>query len=253
VKAPAPVSKRSPAFDVGGGLRHTGTVKAASRARRRWSARDNRGKSALRDGDRGRTGKPNNCSARPASRNSHETFVARRSGGSACVGLEGRGAVADLRFAGRTLDTRIFSVHFAEHYRSQAQVVAEVAESVYPRITAGSSGSPSPHADRVLDSLDSSNGRTPRRFPFNFIGIILSPADKASCCRTASGWSSCSHTSSPTSFTSTGAGAGGRAAADLRGYLVLPFPFTAPLFPADFRICWSQTGYRGPAVYSEAD
>ena len=36
----------------------------------------------------------------------------------------------------RTLDTEHFSVHFGEHLRSQAQVVAGVAESVYPRITA---------------------------------------------------------------------------------------------------------------------
>src|SRR2546427_9119867 len=44
-----------------------------------------------------------------------------------------RSQFVDPSLRWRTLNTAHFSVHFAEHYRSQAQVVAEVAETVYPR------------------------------------------------------------------------------------------------------------------------
>ncbi|TMH83396.1 MAG: hypothetical protein E6H45_13575, partial [Betaproteobacteria bacterium] len=50
-------------------------------------------------------------------------------------GLRAEAQFADPSLRWRTLDSAHFSVHFAEHYRSQAQVVAEIAETVYPRIT----------------------------------------------------------------------------------------------------------------------
>lgn len=78
----------------------------------------------------------------------------------------------------RTLDTEHFSVHFAEHYRAQAQTVAEVAESVYPRVTGWLKWKPESRTQLVmLDSADFSNGlATP--LPFNFFEIFLSPPDE---------------------------------------------------------------------------
>jgi hypothetical protein len=77
----------------------------------------------------------------------------------------------------RTLDTPNFSVHFAEPYRAQARVVAEVAEDVYPRVTAWLRWKPESRTHVVVvDSLDLANGLA-SPLPFNFMGIVLSPPD----------------------------------------------------------------------------
>ncbi|MGB5079506.1 MAG: hypothetical protein WBO23_02050 [Burkholderiales bacterium] len=77
----------------------------------------------------------------------------------------------------RTFDTAHFSVHYAETYGVQARVVADVAEIVYPRITARLQWEPESKTQIVvLDSLDLANGFA-SPIPFNFMGIILSPPD----------------------------------------------------------------------------
>src|SRR4029077_9846393 len=50
-------------------------------------------------------------------------------------GLRAEAQFVDPSLRWRTLDSEHFSVHYAEHYRAQARTVAEVAESVYPRVT----------------------------------------------------------------------------------------------------------------------
>lgn len=77
----------------------------------------------------------------------------------------------------RTLDTAHFSLHFAGHYRAQARAVAEVAESVYPRVTGWLNWKPESRTHiLLLDSADFSNGySTP--LPFNYFAIFLSPPD----------------------------------------------------------------------------
>jgi hypothetical protein len=78
----------------------------------------------------------------------------------------------------RTLDTEHFSVHFAERTLAQAQTVAGVAETVYPRVTGWLNWKPETRTHVVvLDSLDPANGYS-SPLPFNFIGIILSPPDE---------------------------------------------------------------------------
>jgi len=78
----------------------------------------------------------------------------------------------------RTLDTAHFSVHFAEHTRAQGELVASVAESVYPRITDWLNWKPESRTQIVLvDSLDLSNGLA-SPLPFNFMGIVLAPPDE---------------------------------------------------------------------------
>ncbi len=77
----------------------------------------------------------------------------------------------------RTLDTPNFSVHFAEPYRTQARTVAEVAETVYPRITDWLKWKPETRTQIVVvDSLDLANGLA-SPLPFNYMGIVLSPPD----------------------------------------------------------------------------
>jgi len=113
-----------------------------------------------RHGDRGRTRETEQLPARPASRHSHETFV--RAGAASCsVGARGRGAVRRPFASRRTLDTAHFSVHFAEPYRSRRSRGGGRRIGL-SAITGCSSGSRVAHADRRLDSLDSSTG-TPRR------------------------------------------------------------------------------------------
>src|SRR5229473_3313755 len=78
----------------------------------------------------------------------------------------------------RTLDTAHFSVHFAEQHRPQAQLVAGVAEKVYPRITEMLRWQPRLRTHLiVLDSADFSNGLA-SPLPFNFLEIFLSPPDE---------------------------------------------------------------------------
>jgi len=93
-------------------------------------------------------------------------------------GLRAEAQFVDPSLRWRTLDTAHFSVHFAEHTLTQAQTVAEVAESVYPRVTGWLKWEPESRTQIVvLDSLDLSNGYA-SPLPFNFIGIILSPPDE---------------------------------------------------------------------------
>jgi hypothetical protein len=78
----------------------------------------------------------------------------------------------------RTLDTAHFSVHFAEHNRSQAGLAAAVAERVYPRITGMLAWQPRSRTHVVvLDSADFSNGLA-SPLPFNYSWIFLSPPDE---------------------------------------------------------------------------
>lgn len=84
----------------------------------------------------------------------------------------------DPSLSWRTLDTEHFSVHFPEHTREQARVVAGVAESVYPRVTALLGWRPESRTQIVvLDSLDQSNGAA-SPLPFNYIQIVLAPPDE---------------------------------------------------------------------------
>src|SRR3989442_7369635 len=93
-------------------------------------------------------------------------------------GLRAEAQFVDPSLRWRTLDTEHFSVHFAERTLAQAQTVAEVAESVYPRVTGWLKWEPESRTQIVvLDSLDFSNGYA-SPYPFNFIGIILSPPDE---------------------------------------------------------------------------
>jgi hypothetical protein len=78
----------------------------------------------------------------------------------------------------RSLDTEHFSVHFAEQLRGPAQLVAQTAESVYPRITAWLRWRPASRTHIVvLDSLDFANGLA-SPVPFNYIQIVLTPPDE---------------------------------------------------------------------------
>jgi len=78
----------------------------------------------------------------------------------------------------RTFDTEHFSVHFPDRNRAQADVAAQVAESVYPRITGLLQWRPESRVHLlILDSADFSNGwSTP--LPFNEFAIYLSPPDE---------------------------------------------------------------------------
>jgi hypothetical protein len=87
-------------------------------------------------------------------------------------------SLVDPRLNWRTLETPHFYVHFAEPYRRQANVVAGVAEGVYPRITRLLSWEPRSKTHVVvLDSMDFSNGYA-APLPFNYAGIWLSPPDE---------------------------------------------------------------------------
>ena len=78
----------------------------------------------------------------------------------------------------RTLETPHFLVHFGVQNRSQAQVVAGIAERVYARTTALLDWEPRQRTHLVLmDSADFANGfATP--LPFDLTGIFLSPPDE---------------------------------------------------------------------------
>ncbi|MFN2646805.1 MAG: hypothetical protein ABR570_17595 [Burkholderiales bacterium] len=84
---------------------------------------------------------------------------------------------ADPRLNWRTLETEHFEIHFAEHYRAQAQTIAGIAERIYVRTTALLDWQPRRRTQLVvLDSADFANGfATP--VPFNLTGIFLSPPD----------------------------------------------------------------------------
>jgi len=92
-------------------------------------------------------------------------------------GFEAQAQFVDPSLRWRTLDTPHFSVHFAEPYRAQARAVAEIAETVYPRITGWLKWKPETRTQIVVvDSLDLANGLA-SPLPFNFMGIVLSPPD----------------------------------------------------------------------------
>ncbi|MGC2517761.1 MAG: hypothetical protein WA373_01450 [Burkholderiales bacterium] len=93
-------------------------------------------------------------------------------------GPHARAQWADPSRHWRTLETAHFSLHFAEETRSRARVVAEVAETVYPRITGWLNWKPESRTHLVLlDSADFANGfATP--LPFDNFAIFLSPPDE---------------------------------------------------------------------------
>src|SRR3954463_9241172 len=87
-------------------------------------------------------------------------------------------SLVDPHLQWRTLETPHFYIHFAAPYRQQANVVAGVAEGVYPRITRLLSWEPRSKTHvLVLDSMDFSNGFA-SPLPFNYAGIWLSPPDE---------------------------------------------------------------------------
>jgi len=77
----------------------------------------------------------------------------------------------------RTFDTASFSLHFDEEHRSQAHLVAGIAETVYTRITGWLQWRPESRTHLVLlDSADFANGLA-SPLPFNYTAIFLSPPD----------------------------------------------------------------------------
>ncbi len=169
-------------------------------------------------------------------------------------GLRAEAQFVDPSLRWRTLDTAHFSVHFADHYRSQAEVVGEVAESVYPRVTGWLKWKPEERTQIVvLDSLDFSNGYA-SPYPFNFIGIILSPPDEGELLQNRE-WLELVLTHEFTHIVHLDQARGPALA--LRGifgrYLVLPLPFTL-FFPSGFpNLLEPNWMIEGLAVYSESD
>jgi hypothetical protein len=177
--------------------------------------------------------------------------------GAAVLLLWGLGAEAqfvDPSLRWRTLDTEHFSLHFAEHTRAQAELVASVAESVYPRVTGWLEWKPESRTQIVvLDSLDYSNGYA-SPLPFNFIGIILSPPDQGELLQNRE-WLELVLTHEFTHVVHLDKARGPAFA--LRRifgrYLVLPLPFTL-LFPSGFpNLLEPGWMIEGLAVYSESD
>ncbi len=102
-----------------------------------------------------------------------------RAGAAALLlwGLAAEAQYVDPSLRWRTLDTEHFTVHFAEHARAQGGLVAEVAESVYPRVTDWLGWKPGSRTRIVvLDSLDFPNGLA-SPLPFNYVQIVLTPPD----------------------------------------------------------------------------
>jgi hypothetical protein len=84
----------------------------------------------------------------------------------------------DPRLRWRTLETAHFPVHFPEQHRSQARLVAGIAESVYPRITGLLDWRPAERTHLlVLDAEDFSNGYA-SPLPFNYFALFLAPPDE---------------------------------------------------------------------------
>lgn len=155
----------------------------------------------------------------------------------------------------RSFDTEHFTVHFAEYYRSQARTVAEVAESVYPRVTGWLNWRPESRTEIVvLDSLDVSNGYA-SPYPFNFIGIILSPPDEGELLQNRE-WLELVLTHEFTHIVHLDKARG--ASLVLRRifgrYLVMPPPFLTFLFPGGFpNLLEPNWMIEGLAAYSESD
>jgi hypothetical protein len=169
-------------------------------------------------------------------------------------GLRAEAQFADPSLRWRTLDTAHFSVHFADHYRSQAEVVAEVAETVYPRITGWLKWQPESRTQIVvLDSLDSSNGYA-SPYPFNFIGIILSPPDEGELLQNRE-WLEfvLTHEFTHIVHLDQARGPAGVLRQIFGRYLILPLPF-ALFFPSGFpNLLEPNWMIEGLAVYSESD
>jgi len=169
-------------------------------------------------------------------------------------GLRAEAQFVDPSLRWRTLDTAHFSVHFAEHYRSQAQVVAEIAETVYPRVTGWLKWQPESRTQIVvLDSLDFSNGYA-SPYPFNFIGVILSPPDEGELLQNRE-WLELvlTHEFTHIVHLDQARGPAGVLRRIFGRYLVLPLPFTV-LFPSGFpNLLEPNWMTEGLAVYSESD
>src|SRR6266513_4681372 len=169
-------------------------------------------------------------------------------------GLRAEAQFVDPSLRWRTLDTAHFSVHFAERTLAQARTVAEIAETVYPRVTGWLNWKPESRTQIVvLDSLDFSNGYA-SPYPFNFIGIILSPPDEGELLQNRE-WLEFVLTHEFTHIVHLDQARG--PAGVLRGifgrYLLLPFPFmlfSPSGFPNLLEPRWM---IEGLAVYSESD
>lgn len=84
---------------------------------------------------------------------------------------------ADPALRWRTIETRNFQIHFAEHNRAQARLAASTAERIYPSITSILAWQPRRRTHIVLlDSADFANGYA-SPLPFNYSAIFLSPPD----------------------------------------------------------------------------
>jgi hypothetical protein len=168
--------------------------------------------------------------------------------------VQARAQFVDPSLRWRTLDTEHFSVHFAERYRSQGEAVAEAAESVYPHVTGWLKWKPESRTQIVvLDSLDVSNGYA-SPYPFNFIGIILSPPDEGELLQNRE-WLELVLIHEFTHVVHLDKARGPPLA--LRRifgrYLVLPIPFLA-FFPSAFpNLLEPNWMTEGLAVYSESD
>lgn len=85
---------------------------------------------------------------------------------------------ADPGLRWRTIETRNFLIHFAEHNRAQAQAAASTAERIHLQITSLLDWQPRRRTHIVLlDSADFANGYA-SPVPFNYSAIFLSPPDE---------------------------------------------------------------------------
>jgi hypothetical protein len=170
------------------------------------------------------------------------------------LAAQARAQFVDPSLRWRTLDTEHFSVHFAEHTRARAQAVAEIAESIYPRVTGWLKWTPESRTQIVvLDSLDFSNGYA-SPYPFNFIGIILSPPDEGELLQNRE-WLELvlTHEFTHIVHLDQARGPAGVLRRIFGRYLVLPLPF-AVLFPSGFpNLLEPNWMIEGLAVYSESD
>jgi len=169
-------------------------------------------------------------------------------------GLRAEAQFVDPSLRWRTIDSAHFSVHFAEHTLAQARIVAQVAESVYPRVTGWLKWQPESRTQIVvLDSLDFSNGYA-SPYPFNFIGIILSPPDEGELLQNRE-WLELvlTHEFTHIVHLDQARGPAGVLRRFFGRYLVLPLPFTV-LFPSGFpNLLEPNWMTEGLAVYSESD
>jgi hypothetical protein len=167
---------------------------------------------------------------------------------------QARAQFADPSLRWRTFDTEHFAVHYVERYRAQARTVGEVAESVYPRVTGWLEWQPESRTHIVvLDSLDFSNGYA-SPYPFNFIGIILSPPDEGELLQNRE-WLELvlTHEFTHIVHLDQARGPAGVLRRIFGRYLLLPFPLTL-LFPSGFpNLLEPNWMIEGLAVYSESD